>query len=350
MPKKTNAKKLNVGVIGLGEISGAHLPRYLAYERANLYAVCDNDPEWLPDAAAKYPTAKAFSDYREMLADPKLDAVSICVPTKLHAPLTIAALKAGKHVLCEKPMATSPAEAAAMKRAAAKAGKKLMISHNQRMEENVQHIRKLADDGFFGDIYLMRIGWRRPMGMMPPRINKRPNGKEYNRNFFNEKDNGGGVLRDLGSHLLDLSLFITGFPKPVEVTSSLFKKFYPDGYIPKKHICDSEDMAVAHIKFANGLTMQLEVSYGSHVEEELVFTEIYGVRGGASRRNGKLRLFTFENGKIVVKPVEKYDFKSKPTMHAFVDAVLDDTDVPIPPDEGCKVVALLDSIYKAAKW
>ena len=340
--------KLNVGVIGIGAISNSHLEAYKSYSRTNLYAICDNDADWLPDAAKLHNVEKAYIDYKEMLADPMLDAVSICLPTKLHAQATIDALKAGKHVLCEKPMATTAADALEMKKAAEASGKKLMISHNQRFEDNVQTIKKHADEGLFGDIYLMRIGWRRPMGCMPPYTAERPNGKLYNRNFFNDKDNGGGVLRDLGSHLLDLSLYIAGFPKPTNVVSSLYRKFYPEGYEPGKYKCDSEDMAVAQITFDSGLAMQLEVSFGSYVMDDIVYTEVYGTKGGASRRGGKLNFIGFDEGHMVETRISSYYSTSKCVQNRFVDAVLDNTDVPVPADQGVKVIEVLDAIYNAA--
>jgi len=340
-------KKLNVGVIGCGAISAAHFDAYKNYSRANLHSVCDNDAAWLPEAAKLHRVKNAYTDYREMLADPKLDAVSVCLPTALHTEAAVAALKAGKHVLCEKPMALNAADALKMKKAADASGKKLMVSHNQRFEESVQLIKKHADEGFFGDIYMMRIGWRRPMGILPEPMAARPNGMKYNRNFFNDKDNGGGVLRDLGSHLLDLSLYITNFPKPVDVNAGLYRKFYPDSYEPGKFRCDSEDMAVAQIRFDTGLTMQLEVSFGSYVKEDVVLTEVYGTKGGASRRGGTLDFIGFDGSHMVSTRMIGYYYTSKCSQHRFVDAVLDDTPVPVPPDEGVKVIELLDAIYKA---
>ena len=341
------SKKLNMGVIGLGIISGGHLDSFKKYERANLYAICDNDPEWLPDAAKIHAPAKAFLDYHEMLADPGLDAVSICLPTALHAEATIAALNAGKHVLCEKPMALNADEARAMKAAADKSGKTLMISHNQRLEGNVQYMKELADSGYFGDIYMMRIGWRRPMGYPPPTFETRANGKKYNRNFFNEKDNGGGVLRDLGSHLLDLSLHITGFPKPIATVSSLYRKFFNPEVDLTKYPCDSEDMAVAQITFDNGLTMQLEFGFVSHVAEDTVLTEIYGTKAGASRRGQTLKLIEAEGTQTVIRP-KMYQRPDKFPQICFVDAVLDNTPVPVTAEEGIKVIEVLDAIYAAA--
>jgi len=172
--------------------------------------------------------------------------------------------------------------------------------------------------------------------------------KKLWKNFFNEKDNGGGVLRDLGSHMLDLSLYIAGFPNPTDVVSSLYRKFYPDDYDPKKHICDSEDMAVSQINFDNGLTIQLEVSFGSQIQEDVGFAEIYGDKGGASRRSGKvLKLISFKDGVTVVNPIIGYDTSTKYTQHCFVDAILDDTDVPVTADEGIKIIEVLDLIYKS---
>jgi len=340
---------LNAGVIGLGIISGGHLEKYKEHDRARLYAICDNDPDWLPDAEKLYKPEKAFSDYREMLEDPNLDAVSICLPTALHAQATIDALNAGKHVLCEKPMALNADEARAMKAAADKSGKKLMISHNQRLEGNVLYLKELQNQGYFGDIYMMRIGWRRPMGILPPAFETRPNGKQYNRNFFNEKDNGGGVLRDLGSHLLDLSMFITDFPSPVATVSSLYRKFYNPDVDLTKYPCDSEDMAVAQITFDNGLTMQLEFSFVSHIAEDTVLTEIYGTKAGASRRGQTLKLIEYEEKTTttVIKP-KPYPLPSKFPQTCFIDSVLDDTPVPITAAEGIKVIEVLDAIYKAA--
>ena len=338
---------LNVGVIGIGIVSGGHIEQYKEYDRANLYAICDNDPEWLPDAKKINNIEKAYLDYREMLSDPKLDAVSVCVPTAQHAQVTVDALNAGKHVLCEKPMALNASEARAMKEAAEKNDRKLMISHNQRLEGNVLYLKELKDDGYFGDIYMMRIGWRRPMGILPPVFETRANGKKYNRNFFNEKDNGGGVLRDLGSHLLDLSLFITGFPTPVATVSSLYRKFFDPDVDHKIYPCDAEDMGVAQITYDNGLTMQLEFSFASQVAEDTVLTEIYGTKAGASRRGQSLKLIEYDGKNTIIKPIH-YPRATKFTQRCFVDAILDNTDVPVTASEGLRVIEVLDGIYEAA--
>lgn len=340
--------KLNIGVIGLGTISGAHTSVYSSYERANLYAICDSSEKWLSDAKDILKPQKAYLNYKDLLNDPEVDAVSICLPTYLHAEASIAALKAGKHVLCEKPMALNAKEAEAMHNASIESGKKLMISHNQRFDPNIQLIKHQNDEGFFGKIYLVRIGWRRTLGSLPGPNSIRPNGEIYNRNWFNEKSKGGGVLRDLGSHLLDLTMYITDFPELTSLEASCFRKFYPDGYLADEINCDAEDMAVSQLKFNNGMAVQLEVSFGSFVEEDIVFTNIYGTKGGASRRNGELKLIKNINGAGTIDRISRYDIQYKCPQIRFVDAVLDNMQVPVTSEQGLLVIKILDAIYNSA--
>ena len=344
-------KNLRCGVIGLGGISATHTGAYLQCPRAELYAICDSSPSWLAFAQKKFNTPKAYVDYRELLADPDIDAVSICLPTGLHAEVTVAALNAGKHVLCEKPMAINADEARQMRDAAVRNDKKLMISQNQRFDQNVQLMKRRVDEGFFGDLYFVRIAWRRPTGMMPGPDAVRENGEHYSRNWFNEKDNGGGVLRDLGCHLLDLTMYIADFPKLISADARCYRKFFPDGYKPGAFVCDSEDLATAHIKFENGLTVQLEVSFGSHVESEVVVTDLYGTKGGASRFGGDGTLTFFRDddaGNAIAESVTRYAQPYIGTQSRFVDSVLDDLPVPIPAEEGIQVIEALDAIYQSA--
>ncbi|MCL1793785.1 MAG: Gfo/Idh/MocA family oxidoreductase [Oscillospiraceae bacterium] len=340
-------KKLKVGVIGLGCISYAHIPAYQNNPDAELHAICDKSENWLDYRAKQLKISHAYTNYKDLLKNPEIEAVSVCLPTKFHAQAAIDALNAGKHVLCEKPMAINAKEASAMCEAAQKNGKKLMISHNQRFDPDVQLMQKKMKEGFFGEIYFARIGWRRPLGILPEQDLVRENGEHYSRNWFNEKDNGGGVLRDLGSHLLDLTMYITDFPKLASADASCYRKFYVPGY-DGSYACDSEDLATAHLKFETGLAIQMEVSFGSLIERETLFTEIYGTKGGASRRDGKLKLIRDKSGLCEVTEVEKYDLESKGPQARFVDAILNDTEVPVTPEQGLNVISILDEIYKSA--
>ena len=340
-------KKLKLGIIGLGGISLTHIEEYLKNPRVEIVAVCDADEVWLKWKAAQLNVADYYTDYNELLKNDKVEAAIICLPNDLHCVAACAALEAGKDVLCEKPMAINAEQACIMRDTAEKTGKKLMISQNQRFGQDIQMMRSQYKEGFFGEVYFVRLAWRRPLGSMPEDLAVRENGVEYSRNWFNEKDRGGGVLRDLGSHLLDLTMYIMDFPKFVSADASCFRKFFPANY-DGSYTCDSEDLATAHLKFENGLTVQLEVSFGSMVENEVLLTEMYGTKGGASRRD-KLKFIKNINGAGTVDTVTRYDNKYKSVQTRFVDAVLDNTEVPVPADQGVAVIEILDAIYESAE-
>jgi predicted dehydrogenase len=348
---------VQVGIIGLGGISGAHIPRYMGDPRARITAICDIDPDWLAREKARLNVPRAYTDYRDLLANPELDAVVVCLPTWLHPQAAVDALEAGKHVLCEKPMACSAAEARTMLAAAERTGKKLMISHNQRLGQDIEYLRRLNREGVFGEIYFMCLAWRRPLGMMPSPVSRRPDGTIYNRNFFNERAKGGGVLRDLGSHLLDLALYITGFPEPDTVSANCYRRFYPDLPQPEldKYIFDAEDLAAAHIKFKNGLSFELEVSFGSMIEEEVLSTEIYGTRAGASRGSAHgtvekpgLKIFRYNETAVTTETVKEFRLPRINPDGAFITCILEDRDPPVTAAEGLKGVEILDAIYRSA--
>jgi predicted dehydrogenase len=342
---------VNIGIIGLGAISGAHISNYITNERAKITAVCDIDKAWL-EKESKRLNATGYTDYRELLQDENVDAVVVCLPTYLHAQASIDALNAGKHVLCEKPMACSGKDARAMKEAAERNGRKLMVSHNQRFGSDIQLLQHMNAAGKFGEIYFIRLGWRRPLGMMPTPNERRRDGTIYSRNWFNEKDKGGGVLRDLGSHLLDLAMFITGFPELDVVSASCYRKFRPELSTAElsQNIFDSEDLAAAHIKFRNGLSIQLEVSFGSMIEKEVLLTEIYGTKAGASRRTEggsplTVKLFQCTDDTVSTEIVTRYKTKTTCPDEAFLDCIVNDMQPYVTPEEGARVIEIIDSIY-----
>ena len=337
-------EKLRVGVAGLNMGMG-HLHSYLNNPDVILQALCDQDEAWLNHVCETAAPQKRYTRFEDMIRDPELDAISLCLPTSLHASGTIAALEAGKHVLCEKPMATCLADALAMKDAAERTGKKLMISHQQRFGKDIQAMKEKVDTGFFGDIYFIRIAWRRPQGLIPSPVSKRETGI-YNRNWFNERANGGGVLRDLGTHLIDLSLFLSDFPALSSASGRLYRNFYPEGYDPALYTVDAEDHANALLKFENGMSVQLEVNFAAHLEEEVVLTELYGTKGGVSRRNGEVRFFETSGNLTTTTRLQNYTGIVKTSQEHFVQAVLQNTKVPITPAQGAEVVRILDAIYR----
>ena len=336
--------KLRVAVIGLGMGMG-HAHRYRDCAEAELVAICDNDPAWLGHCQAALQVPLTFTDYRALLKCPEVDAVSICLPTHLHAQATIAALRAGKHVLCEKPMATNAKDAQAMAAAAKAARKALMISQNQRFTPEAQYLKHRLQRGELGDLYFVRTGWRRPMGMFPSPTAQRATGA-FSRNWFNRRATGGGVLRDLGSHMLDLSLWFLDFPKVSEVLSANYAIFTPEHSAAHGQKGDAEDLAVGMVRFANGASLQLEVSFGTFVESEVVFLELYGTRGGASLRNG-LKFFGASKEAYTTTIPQRFTGRVETPQAHFVHSVQKRTQPLVTPDQGVAVIRLLDALYSS---
>lgn len=336
------AAKVRVGVIGLGMGMG-HARRYRECPEAELAAFCDRDAAWLAHVQREMQVPHTFTDYGDLLDRPDIDAVSICLPTALHAEAAVRALGAGKHVLCEKPMATNARDARAMAAAAKRARKVLMISQNQRFTQEAQYLKRRLGKGELGDLYFVRTGWRRPMGMLPQPVAHRATGA-FSRNWFNQQAGGGGVLRDLGSHMVDLSLWFLGFPKIAQVLGANYAMFTPQHAAAAGQRADAEDLAVGMIRFANGASLQLEVSFGTFVESEVVFLELYGTRGGASLRNG-LRLFGGGEGAYTTTVPQRFSIPVETPQAHFVHAIQKGSEPLVTPEQGVAVIEVLDALY-----
>lgn len=347
-------KKIGIAVLGCGFIAPKHLEACVADERCELIAVCTREPDWAEEVRAKYNAKKAYTDYHDVLSDPEVDAVSICLPNNLHAKVTIEALEAGKDVLCEKPMATNADEARAMIEARDRSGRTLMILQNQRFIPAAQKMKRMIDNGELGEIYHIRTGWRRPLGMLPSPDDDVVVGKpHYNRDWYNDKDACGGVLRDLGVHLLDLAMYLTGFPKIKDVAATLHRKFEPGAAAGDENRAPStsEDLALAHLEFENGMSLSMEVSFGTPIAEEQLFTELYGTKGGAERKFDDLRLIRSDD--LVNYTVEEADLSAeKPFLHCiheFLDVLCDGRENPCRPEDSLYILEMLDRIYAAGE-
>ena len=334
--------KTKVGVIGLS-MGQNHVVAYKNIADAEMLAVCDWDEPWLKHMQTLHTVPRTYLKYEDLLADKDIEAVSVCLPTSLHAPATIAALKAGKHVLCEKPMSTTARDAQAMAAAAKETGKVLMISHNQRFTPQAQYIKRLVEQGRFGKIYFVRAGWRRPMGCLPSANSQRATGT-LNRNWFNERAKGGGVLFDLGSHMLDLSMWFMGFPKIEKIAGMNYSTFLPAFSAAHKQSGDAEDLAAAMLFFQGGASLQLEVSFGSFVEQETVFVELYGSEGGVSLRNGVLKLIGEDQGAYTTTTVGKFNLPVQSPQENFVQAVRTGKGPLVTAEHGVAVTTVLEGI------
>jgi len=344
-------KKLKMGIVGCGWISASHIDAYKKNENTEVIALCDIDEPWLKCAKDIYGVPYIYTDYRDMLENKELDGISICLPTYLHAPVAIAALEKGIHVLCEKPMTTDAANAYAMREAELKGGAQLMISQNQRFDRSTQLLKSLHDEGAFGEVYQVRIGWRRALGCYPSPYDFRPNKMPYNHNWYNEKDKGGGVLRDLGMHLIDLAMHVLGFPKFEGAYASNYRKFIPPVPDPENHVFDAEDLSAGYIKLEGGIGVQYELSLGSPIYEHALFTRIYGTKIGAHREMDTVYIVTATPDGGFTKE-ENTSFVGIPPQHPahfFIDAIIKDRPVPIPSEQSIKVIEIIDALYNSSE-
>ncbi len=347
-------KKLKTAIIGTGGISNEHIRAYLTNENVELYAFCDINEEQLHKMSEKYnmPRERCFLDKDEMLkALPEIEAVSVCTWNSAHAECAIAALKAGKHVICEKPMAMNAQEAKAMKDAADKAGKLLMIGFVRRYGNDAAVVKDFIDNGYFGDIYYAKATYLRRNG--------NPGG------WFGDKSrSGGGPLIDLGVHVIDLVRYLTGNPKPVSVYGVTYQKLFdrPEikstkGYVSvskgAQDICDVEDLAAALVRFDNGMTLSVEASFSLNLKNDTGDIELFGSKAGC-KIDPDVEIFTDMNDYMVDVGFTQstglsFDGIFKREIDHFVDCVVNGTAPRAPAQDGVEIMKILDAVYKSAK-
>jgi UDP-N-acetylglucosamine 3-dehydrogenase len=331
-------KKLKIGVIGCGSIAQhRHLPEYQVNSNVELVAVCDINQERAIEVAEKYGVL-SYTDYNELLKSGEVDAVSVCTPNYLHAPITIAALEAGLHVLCEKPMATSKEEAEAMIAAAEKSGKTLMIGHNQRFVPSHQKARELIANGEAGKIYSFRtaFGHGGPEGWSV-------DGKE---SWFFEKEKAFvGAMGDLGVHKTDLLRYILG-EEIVEVGSFVETN--------AKKFADVDDNAVCVLKTESGIIGTLAASW-AYVSKEDNSTIIYGEKAILRLEDDPVNslVVQYATGEVVkyeLGKIQSNDAGGQNNSHViehFVNAVLLDQEPLVTGEEGMKSLEVILAALKS---
>lgn len=345
-------KKLKVAVIGVGNISYWHIIHYIANPRTELVAFCDINPETLKRRGEEFGVKALFSDYREMLEKmPEIDLVSVCTWNNAHAPAAIAALEAGKHVLCEKPMAMNAGQAEQMKRAAEKSGKILQVGFVRRFGRDAAVIRDFAERGDLGELYFARASYVRRNG--------NPGG------WFGDKSrSGGGPLIDLGVHVIDLVRYLMGNPRPVSVYGATFRKLgnrsnikSPRGYLAtvtaRDDVCDVEDLAAALIRFEGGAVLDVQAGFSLNLGKDETNIELFGTKGGV-KLDPEFRLYTEMNdylADVSLAAETSFDFEAafRAEIDSFVDAVADSSPVRATAEDGLELMKILDAIYKSAE-
>ncbi|MZQ87053.1 gfo/Idh/MocA family oxidoreductase [Paenibacillus sp. 5J-6] len=343
--------KLQIAVIGAGSISEMHLRSYQSNPDVELYAICDLNEERAKAKAEKYGISRVFTDYKELLADPAIDAVSICTWNNSHAPISIAALEAGKNVLTEKPLCKTVEEALAVEKAVHRSGKTLQVGFVRRYASNTGIVKSFLDHGELGEIYYAKASCIRRLG--------NPGGW-----FSDVERSGGGPLIDVGVHVIDLCWYLMGRPKVKSVSGNTYNKlgnranvknlaFYKAADYDSTHNT-VEDMANALIRFENGASILVDVSFTLHAKEDELTVKLYGDKGGAELEPA-LSIVTEKYDTILNLTPQinnlSFDFVAgfQQEINYFVEVCQGKKETLSPVQDGVEMMKILCGIYESSK-
>ena len=341
--------KKKIAVIGVGGISECHIAGYKKNPNVELVAFCDINETRLREKGAKHGVTNLFTDVHQMLAAmPEIDAVSVCTWNCAHAPCSIAALNAGKDVLCEKPMAMNAAEAQQMLDAARRSGRLLMIGFVRRHGNDCRILRDFIEAGAMGDIYYAKAAYLRRHGC--------PGGL-----FSDSARSGGGPLIDLGVHVIDLARYLGGCPHPVSAYGATFSQL---GCRPEMKngvayrasdegaTSDVEDFATGLIRFDNGMVIAIETSYDMNLPGDNNIT-LLGTKAGATL-SPEIKLFpNMEGYPVNVQfdmPTElSFDGLFDREINHYIDCISGKADCIAPAEDGVTMMKILDALYESAR-
>ena len=339
-------KKLKIGIIGTGWPGQMHAQAIRTAPGATLYACADLDKERRAAFEREYEPERSYTDYHELLKNRDVDAVIICLPNFLHFPASLAALEAGKHVLCEKPPTMNAAEMTVLQEEATRRTLLYYFSRQFRFTSEMRAAKSLIEKGRLGKIYYAKATFVRSRGI-PVGIG----------NWFTEKKrSGGGALIDIGIHALDAVWFLMGTPRPLSVSAQVFRNFEHLVDVP---VFDVDDAAYGFIRFDNGAIVQLETSWAGNLTDdiparqyfgqELINSVLYGTK--ASVRLKPLTLFEDQNGKLVTVPLEgKRDEASgfELQLRNFIAAVNGEAEPVNNADQAVALMEMIDGIYASS--
>lgn len=340
-------KTLKVGIIGVGGIAHIHIPGWQASEYAELVAGCDINPTVLQEWGQKGEITKLSTDPADLFDDPEIDIIDVCTPNMYHTEQVVAALEAGKHVICEKPLAPTPDDIRRMIAARDGAGKLLMTAQHFRFRGVSQAMKQEIETGVLGDVYHAR-SWMLRRGGLPVRPG-----------FIFKKNSGGGPCIDIGVHILDLTLWLMGHPKPVAVSGvaraalahheGAFSAWRRASVPPEM---DVEDFAAAFIRFENGATLILEVSWLLHhnTAGEAAKVWLYGTEGGCEWPEAAFYESNYATRQLYNRTLQLTKDAMEP--HAlecaeFARAVAEGLPSPVPAEQSLYVQIILDGIYRS---
>lgn len=350
-------RKLRIGIIGTGGIAGAHIKAYKQFPDVEIVGGADIVPGKAKAFFEQWgvPDAQAFDSAEELIRNVEMDGVSVCTYNKTHAVCTIAALEAGLHVLCEKPMSFTLAEAADMVRAARKAGKILTIGFQPRYDRMRRKVDEIIESGRLGKVYYIQSGGGRRRGI--------PGGT-----FVESATAGFGCLGDIGCYSIDECLHAVGYPKPLTVSAVATDYFGKNPkYWPDAEKFDVDDFSVAFVRLEGDVTFVFKQSWAMHADS-LGDTLWLGTEGGVkicqsfdyATKPSRVMYFTDVNGMQTdsyVLPSYPFDAYRAPDaqdlfaekVRDFCDAILEGRPSPISGEEIIYNQAILDGIYRSAR-
>ncbi|MFT4416477.1 Gfo/Idh/MocA family protein [Fredinandcohnia humi] len=344
-------KKLKIGVIGTGSISELHFGSYAKNENADIVAVCDLNVERAQKKAQVYGAQYVYSDYRELLANPEIDAVSICTWNNSHAEISIAALKAGKNVLVEKPLCRTVEEALEVEKTVKETGKLLQVGFVRRYASNTAILQQFIQNNELGEIYYAKASCIRRLG--------NPGG------WFSDKErSGGGPLIDLGVHMIDICWYLMGRPKVKSVSGNTYNKlgnrsnvknlsyYKASDFDASKNTV--EDLANALIRFENGASLFVDVSFTLHTKKDEIFVKLFGEKGGAEIEP-ELQIVSEKYDTIINLTPQidslSFDFVNafQSEINYFVDCCLTGNETISPVEDGVEMMKILCGIYESSE-
>jgi predicted dehydrogenase len=335
---------LKIVIVGAGFAARiVHLPGYAGVGEP-VAAICDLDQERAQALADRYDIPKTYTDWREMFERERPDVVSVCLPNVLHRELTLAALEAGAHVLCEKPLATSVAEAHEMFDAATKAGRLLMAAQHLRFDPPVRAIKRVIESGALGEIYHAEANAMRRLGIPTWGL------------FHQKAASAGGPLLDIGVHMLDQTIWLIDNPRPLAVSAITQRRFgdrpeiaaaMRNAWDPAKF--DVEDFATALVRFEHGTNLILRTSWAAHIEQNQFGTLILGTEGGVTTEPPAL--YHLRNGVLANEEFKNLQGRStyEAQARAFLAAVRGERELPVKEEETLNVQRILNAAYASAE-
>lgn len=339
-------KKVRIGIIGAGNIAqSAHIPAYLKNPNVELVGVCDQNLQRAQEVKEKHGMKYAVSSIQELVAKDDIDAISVCVWNNAHAEAAIAAANAGKHILCEKPMAMTVEEGQAMVEAAKTNNVILQLGFARRYMDKVKTIVDMLESGVLGEIYYAKVQEIRRRGT--------PIG------WFTDKEkSGGGPMIDIGVHSIYTTWYMMGKPKPVAISAQIHSNIgnYNTKLVSSWEAFDTDDLVYSvedsgegFIRFENGATMFFENSWAINGEGTEMNARIYGTKGGATL--SPFKIYQEQNGYLLDSDVymtkETNEFSEE--INHFVECIQEGKQPITSGEDGVIIQKILNGIYESAK-